>query len=352
MQMINVLKRLQELDEKNPRVVKESQLTVEECGMLGMGGMNQPHTPASINMTANSGPELTGMLKDIMSLAGLKPVGDNDLGNEPPPAIVSTEPGMSVANVNGDQSVGDDGMAGNDTGEEPFDMKNLVAKIDTLNEPADDQEEKIKEWDNEPTDDVDGQLDNDAMLNTGMHNQDPAGNPGVGDRMDGDRPRAFTKDAAYESLMAEYQKFINEDKEEDSPFADLYNENDVDEHFDYFDRPKTKGKRANRNDDQGHDELARRAELRPNAVLGHAKDYKEKNKYTDYYQIKGPKGKLPENDVKDGERAHAKIHTPAVTRKAQGGDWKVTKKDLETEPARTGTSPEGLDAIKKLAGLK
>jgi hypothetical protein len=282
MQMINVLKRLQELDEKNPQVVKESQLTVEECGMLGMGGMNQPHTPASINMTANSGPELTGMLKDIMSLAGLKPVGDNDLGNEPPPAIVSTEPGMSVANVDGDQSVGDDGMAGNDTGEEPFDMKNLVAKIDTLNEPADDQEEKIKEWDNEPTDDVDGQLDNDAMLNTGMHNQDPAGNPGIGDRMDGDRPRAFTKDAAYESLMAEYQKFINEDKGEDSPFADLYNE----------------------------------------------------------------------NDVKAGERAHAKIHTPAVTRKAQGGDWKVTKKDLETEPARTGTSPEGLDAIKKLAGLK
>lgn len=286
MQMINVLKRLQELDEQNPRVIKEAQVPIEECGMMGMGGMNQPHTPASINMTANSGPELTGMLKDIMSLAGLKPVGSDDLGNEPPPAVVSTEPGMSLANVDGDQLGNDEPMAGNDSGEEPFDMKSMVAKIDTLNEPADDQEEKVKEWDNEPVDDVNGELDNDAMLNIGMHNQDPAGNPGVGDRMDGDRPRAFAKDSTYESLMAEYQKYINEDKSKESPFADSYD-----------------------------DEVA-------------------------------------ENEIKDAEKAHSKISTPAVQRKAQGGDWKVTTKDLEKEKARTGTSPEGLAAIKKLAGIK
>lgn len=312
--MINVLKRLQELDEQNPRVIKEAQAPIEECGIMGMGGMNQPHTPASINMTANSGPELTGMLKDIMSLAGLKPVGSDDLGNEPPPAVVSTEPGMSLANVDGDQLDNDEPIAGNDRGEEPFDMKSMVAKIDTLNEPADDQEEKVKEWDNEPVDDVNGELDNDAMLNTGMHNQDPAGNPGVGDRMDGDRPRAFAKDSTYESLMAEYQKYINEGIEEETPF--YYNKQGVDK------------------------------------MLGHQDNMtaEDKSKKSPFAGLYGDE--VAENEIKDAEKAHSKISTPAVQRKAQGGDWKVSSQDLEKEKARTGTSPEGLAAIKKLAGIK
>lgn len=45
--------------------------TITECGIptAMVGGS---HTPASINITASSGPELTGMLKDIMSLAGVR----------------------------------------------------------------------------------------------------------------------------------------------------------------------------------------------------------------------------------------------------------------------------------------
>lgn len=45
--------------------------TITECGIptATVGGS---HIPASINITASSGPELTGMLKDIMSLAGVK----------------------------------------------------------------------------------------------------------------------------------------------------------------------------------------------------------------------------------------------------------------------------------------
>ena len=61
---------------------------------------------------------------------------------------------------------------------------------------------------------------------------------------------------------------------------------------------------------------------------------------------------MEEGEIEDAEKAYQKINTPAAFRKAKGGDWKVTGQDLEKEKARTGTSPEGLSAIKKLAGLE
>ena len=96
MQMIDVLKRLAELDSSNAQVENklatvESLMTVSngadspvnECG--GMGMMAGPsHSPASINMTANSGEELSNMLKSIVSLAGIDKGDDShqeiDLG--------------------------------------------------------------------------------------------------------------------------------------------------------------------------------------------------------------------------------------------------------------------------------
>ena len=86
MQMIDVLKRLAELDAQNPRVSsnvpvlnkqKVSESQVEECGMMGamtpeMHMPSHPPTPASINMTAGSADELGNLLKDIVSLAGMK----------------------------------------------------------------------------------------------------------------------------------------------------------------------------------------------------------------------------------------------------------------------------------------
>lgn len=59
-----------------------------------------------------------------------------------------------------------------------------------------------------------------------------------------------------------------------------------------------------------------------------------------------------EGDIEDAEKAHQKINTPAALRKAKGGDWKVSSKDLEKEKARTGTSPEGLAALKDKTGLE
>jgi hypothetical protein len=99
MQMIDVLKRLAELDSANPQVetiaIKNEQSlatvsniegetiteSISECGPMGMssmGGMDRPSTPAtfSINASAESGDEVSSMLRDIMNLAGVKPAMD------------------------------------------------------------------------------------------------------------------------------------------------------------------------------------------------------------------------------------------------------------------------------------
>jgi hypothetical protein len=94
MQMIDVLKRLAELDSVNPQVEKiamtnEQSLatvsniegeSINECGPMGMD-MGRPSMPASfsINASAESGEEVSSMLRDIMNLAGVKsPMGDLD----------------------------------------------------------------------------------------------------------------------------------------------------------------------------------------------------------------------------------------------------------------------------------
>jgi hypothetical protein len=63
----------------------------ENCGTLGMG---MPRTPATINITASSGPELTGMLKDIMSLAGVHKVEQDNM-----PISVAAGPAEVVSNL-------------------------------------------------------------------------------------------------------------------------------------------------------------------------------------------------------------------------------------------------------------
>ena len=71
--MIDVLKRLAELDANNSNVVYETK--VSECGPMAMGGMEmpvveEPKTPATLNITAGDGEELGNMLAAIMQLAG------------------------------------------------------------------------------------------------------------------------------------------------------------------------------------------------------------------------------------------------------------------------------------------
>ena len=103
--MIDVLKRLAELDAQNPNVIKEN-AQVDECGMMPEMGMmsmppERPSHPASINMSAGSGEELSDMLTTIMTLAGQKSAGPVSamptLGNTPPAAGVLEPAGAPSA---------------------------------------------------------------------------------------------------------------------------------------------------------------------------------------------------------------------------------------------------------------
>jgi len=193
MQMIDVLKRLAELDSDNPNVIKEGQ-QVDECGMMpemGMGGMGGSSTPASINMTAGSGPELSGMLKDIMMLAGMQQ-HDTGMDHDVHPG----EPAPQVLEPAG----GDTDPAGS--------MRSVIDKLNLGGdeEPAGDEEETDEaEYDNTPADPNDkNEFDADQFAH--QENQ-----PGQGDRMDGDRPKAYADmNEAVTDLFAQYKKFVSE----------------------------------------------------------------------------------------------------------------------------------------------
>ncbi len=177
MQMIDVMKRLAELDANNPNVVYDkkqdvaegTEQSVEECGM--MGSMDRPSTPASINMTAATGEELGHMLKDIMSLAGIAKSAAEPL---------STTPSIGLASRDG------------------MDMKSMMDKMNDL--------ETVETIDSMPADPMPVEPF-DAERHA--HHENP---PGADRKGNANNPRAYdTNESAVERLMTEYQKFISED---------------------------------------------------------------------------------------------------------------------------------------------
>jgi hypothetical protein len=243
MQMIDVMKRLAELDAGNPRVVKESQ-QVEECGIMPMGGMGDHHTPASINMTADSGNELTGMLRDIMQLAGLNKVEPEQLGVEPEPMSLMPEPVAAVGPAIAEPLSGADSMrsvldklnpepAGDDQGDDlgPFQHDSgddepgdeggddvSMAHGDVDNDGDHDMDDHDAEDDEEETDE--GQYDNSPADPNGAEPFDSnqfanqENQPGAGDDSGGEKRQSNLPSAAFESLMKEYKQFIGEGDEE------------------------------------------------------------------------------------------------------------------------------------------
>lgn len=193
--MIDVLKRLAELDAVNPNRPEYkaekvqsistalSESAVEECGeMPGMvGGMSRPSTPASVNMTAASGEELGDLIRAIATLAGTA----SQAPAEPlsaPPAMATTSP---------------DGM----------DMRAMIDKLNPMDdeEGEEDDEETDEAYDNTPADPTDT---NEFDAEEFAHHENPPGADRKGNAMN---PRAYdTNESVSERLMAEYQKFISE----------------------------------------------------------------------------------------------------------------------------------------------
>ena len=105
--MIDVLKKLAELDEANspkpmvqmandPTVAVITESITAEAGMPIAAPAMAPSIPASfsINASAANGSEVSTMLRDILNLAGMKEVGPTDINPKDTGAPLTGEPGQ------------------------------------------------------------------------------------------------------------------------------------------------------------------------------------------------------------------------------------------------------------------
>jgi hypothetical protein len=193
MQMIDVMKRLADLDTANPsrpehKVSGNQNITalsesaqVDECGMMPeMGDMGRPSTPASINMTAGSGDELGELIKAIATLAGQARPAEM----EP----LSAMPAMGVAS--------NDGM----------DMRAMIDKLNPMDDEGDEELKKVDEYDNTPADPTDT---NEFDAEEFAHHENPPG--AASGRGNMNNPRAVpTMEEIEQNLFSDYKKFISE----------------------------------------------------------------------------------------------------------------------------------------------
>ena len=244
MQMIDVLKRLAELDAENPNVAQPTMKAeqslgtisnisecVNECG----GMMDAPRTPASfsINASAESGDEVANMITQIMNLAGVKKDAGVDVELPALPAP-GGDKGVELGEPHGAELDG-----GND------DMADMISMIDRLNGPegddaeADstgDDKESIDNFDNrdgqqspiaDMADEVQGMADELADRNEESYDNSPEEEvrghdygdtqvtpkpQGLKQRL-GDNPYKPTQesvDTMASRLMQEYQKYVTE----------------------------------------------------------------------------------------------------------------------------------------------
>lgn len=240
--MIDVLKRLAELDAVNPNVdtglrivqpqktvsvaIKEN-AQVEECGMMTPPTMERPSTPASINMTAGSGDELSNMIRAIATLAGTAQGGDevvtgapsqsdsmrsvldklNPMGDDQPEEGLI---GRGVGGVAGGALGSTAGkalgtMAGGPVGGMVGGALGDIAGTSIGAAMGDDDDEKNEAYDNTPNDPTDTN-EFDAVQHA--HHENPPG--AAKGRGNNNNPRANTMEEIQQNLFAEYEKFINE----------------------------------------------------------------------------------------------------------------------------------------------
>ena len=159
---------------------------LDECGIMpASSSMGMPRTPASISITADSGSELSAMLRDIASLAGIK--NHHDGGDD------------EILPGNGSLEIEPLGVEPTDMGPPEPSMRSMIDKLNPSDERA---EETI---DSEP---------NPELANQVSANQDPAGTPGAAQgRNQMNNPVATpmpTEDEVYEALRQDYQTFLTD----------------------------------------------------------------------------------------------------------------------------------------------
>lgn len=207
--MIDLMKRLQELDSKNPNVVQENQRQVDECGVMpemSSMPMDRPSTPATINMTAGSAAELGDLLKDIVSLAGMK-------SNEPDmPMSLGTPAVLEPAS---------DDMGPPEPQSGPDAMRSMIDKLNPMDKDDDadngDADQDSEEPEEKPKQDTDETVNSMGADPNDKSEFDPnqfahqENQPGQGDRMDGTSPKAYADvKEAFNDLFAQYKRFVAE----------------------------------------------------------------------------------------------------------------------------------------------
>jgi len=184
-----------------------------------MGGMpERPPMPASINMTAGSGEELSDMLATIMQLAGRKAPGvEEPMGAEPAIALTA-EPEMGAGDPTSDmRSMIDklNPMDGDNQGPDQGGDDVSASHGDFDNDGDHDMDDHNAEKDEKETDE--GQYDNSpsdprkpppfgANQFANQENQPGAGNTSNGKTRQGNLPTATME----QQLMADYKKFVAE----------------------------------------------------------------------------------------------------------------------------------------------
>jgi hypothetical protein len=198
MEMTNILKKLTKLDAGNPYAgakltvdsplvtvsnVYENIQPVEECG--DSTGPVTPHTPASINITANSGDEVANMIKSLVSLAGVSSTSS-------PVAKEIELSSPHVADTDSD------------------DMMKLIGAVDRIGGESDDDYDVVID-----------QADESMYLNSPDEIVEPHD---YGDKQVTPKPQGLKQrvgdnpykvasesiDAMADKLMSEYRQFVNE----------------------------------------------------------------------------------------------------------------------------------------------
>ena len=134
------------LDNASLRYLAGLKQIISECSMSPVSlPTASPHTPANISITAGSGDELSQMLKNIMSIAGVHKVEPQHM------PVISTEPTMAKVNTHPS-------------------MKELVGKMDAIDHLEDSMNSGERPWDTSPHEEIldtkfpqDGDQNNNAV---------------------------------------------------------------------------------------------------------------------------------------------------------------------------------------------
>ena len=184
-----------------PHTVRESASNiqettqVDECGMGMMGAAPASNTPASLNITAGSGDELSGILKDIAQLAGI-----SNAAAEPSQAVLSPTPTIGISTTDGEN------------------MRSVIDKMNAVDdeegdEEYGDEEETDESYDNSPADP--NEYDEYNSNELAYHPNSPGAANG---RAFANNSRAVPEDIEAR-LFTDYQNFINEGSKPD--FLDM-----------------------------------------------------------------------------------------------------------------------------------